>query len=147
MIIAIGADHRGYKLKSCLKEQLVLDETRITWLDMGAFNAERSDYPAFAASVCRSILAGESAYGILLCGTGVGMTVAANRFKGIRAALAWNVEIARASKQDDNANILVLPADLVSCDEAIAMITAWTSAKFKGGRYAQRVTEIDQLVL
>lgn len=144
MIIAIGTDHRGYAMKQFLKEQLVLEESRITWLDMGAFNAERSDYPAFATNVCRSILAGESACGILLCGTGVGMSIAANRFKGIRAALAWNEEVARQSKEDDNANILVLPADYITNETALAMVTAWVAARFKGGRYAERVAQIDQ---
>lgn len=146
MIIAIGADHRGYAMKQFLKEHLELDETRVTWLDMGAFNADRSDYPQFALPVCRSILAGESACGILLCGTGVGMAVAANRFKGIRAALVWNEEIACKSKQDDNANVLIIPADYVSSDEALSMIKAWAGAQFKGGRYAERVNQIDQLI-
>lgn len=145
MIIALGADHRGYKLKEYLKQQSLFGSTSVTWLDVGAVDAERSDYPVFAQDVSQAVLAGKADCGILLCGTGVGMAIAANRFKGIFAAVAWNEVIARASKEDDNSNVLVLPADDLSEEQTQRIIAAWLGAKFKEGRYRERVAQIDQL--
>ena len=145
MIIALGADHRGYKLKEYLKQQSLFGATEVTWLDLGAFDAERSDYPVFAEGVSQAVLAGKSACGILLCGTGVGMAIAANRFKGIFAAVAWNESIARASKEDDNINVLVLPADDLSEEQVQPIIAAWLGAKFREGRYRERIAQIDRL--
>ena len=81
-------------------------------------------------------------YGVLLCGTGGGMAIAANRYKDIYAVVAWNVEIARRCKQEDNANVLVLPCDFIAKDDAVIMINEWLSQEFKGGRYAQRIAMI-----
>ena len=145
MIIALGADHRGFALKEYLKKQSHFNSTLVSWLDVGAFDAERSDYPVFAAEVCQLILAGKAECGILLCGTGVGMAIAANRFKGVFAAVAWNESIARASKEDDNANILVIPADDLSEEQTQRIVVAWLSAQFREGRYRERVMQIDQL--
>jgi ribose 5-phosphate isomerase B len=145
MIIALGADHRGYILKEYLKQKTLFGSVSVTWLDLGAFDAERSDYPVFAKSVSQAVLAGKADCGILLCGTGVGMAIAANRFKGIFAAVAWNESIARASKEDDNSNILVLPADDLSEEQTQRIVSAWLSAHFHEGRYRERVTQIDQL--
>jgi len=101
MKIAIGADHNGFAAKKYIQQQL----PDIDWLDVGTFNEERTDYPIFAKKVSKAILNGEAQEGVLLCGTGVGMAIAANRFPGIYAGLAWNEEIARLSKEDDNVNI------------------------------------------
>jgi ribose 5-phosphate isomerase B len=90
-------------------------------------------------------LAGKAEYGVLLCGTGVGMAIAANRFKGIFAAVAWNEAVARASKEDDNANVLVLPADDLSEEQTLRIVSAWLGAHFKEGRYRERVAQIDRL--
>ena len=120
-----------------------MPDQSISWIDVGAFNEERSDYPLFAQLVCKEIVQGNAKFGVLVCGTGVGMAIAANRFRGIYAALAWNEHVARLSKEDDNANVLVLPSDFVSPEESIAMIRAWLSAKFQAGRYQQRLAMID----
>lgn len=141
MIIAIGADHRGYDCK----EYLMKSMPTISWLDVGAYSNERSDYPIYAQAVCQSMLQGKAAYGILLCGTGVGMSVVANRYPSIYAALVWNSEIARLSKEDDNANVLVLPADYVTDQEAQTIIEAWLRATFKEGRYRERLNLIDRI--
>lgn len=145
MIIALGTDHRGYALKEFLKKQSSFGTIEISWLDVGAFDAERSDYPLFAKSVCQAVLTGKATYGILLCSTGVGMAIAANRFKGIFAAVVWNDSIARASKEDDNVNVLVLPADELSEEAVLGVVAAWLGAKFKEGRYRERVAQIDNL--
>jgi ribose 5-phosphate isomerase B len=145
MIIAIGNDHHGFKQKKIIKEQLQLTHRTIEWLDVGSFSAERVDYPSYGIAVARALRKGKAQYGILLCGTGVGMTIVTNRFKGIYAALAWNEELAHKSKEDDNANILVIPSDYVTNEQAVSMIAAWLSAQFKGGRYQDRITMIDKL--
>ena len=136
--IALGADHRGFVLKKKL-----LDEMALFFVDCGAFSADRSDYPIFAQAVVAKILEKEAGAGILLCGTGAGMAMAANRTKGIRAAVAWNEEIAQRVKEEDNCNVLVLPADYVTPVEAQDIVSAWLGATFKEGRYAKRLGLID----
>lgn len=137
--IAIGADHRGYEYKQLLKEQL----SNYTIIDVGTDSKERCDFPVPAQAVCQAIQDGKAEYGILLCGSGIGMSIAANRFSGIYAALVWNVQLATLAKQHDNANILVIPADFVSIQEAQKMVQAWLETKFLGDRYQQRIDLID----
>lgn len=139
MKIGIGADHRGYDLKQFLMQSF----PDYIWLDEGTHSTERTDYPLYAHKVCKAILAGTISCGILLCGTGVGMAIAANRYKGIYAALCWNDEVARLARQDDGANVLVLPSDFITYDQAALMVHAWLSAQFKGGRYQERLQLID----
>jgi ribose 5-phosphate isomerase B len=141
--ITIGADHRGFAMKQWLMSTLDQKSGPFTWLDVGTFKPERTDYPPFAQAAANHIVANEAMLGILICGTGVGMSIAANRFAGIYAALVWNNDIARRAREDDNANVLVIPADYVSNEEALAMIQAWLGATFKGGRYQERLTMID----
>jgi len=140
MKIAIGADHRGFAHKEFIKQALA----DVEWVDVGAYNDERSDYPLFARKVVQAMQDKKADCGVLLCGTGVGMAVAANRYNQMYAALVWNKEIARQSKSHDNANILVLPSDYVSPDQAVAMIRAWLETEFLAGRYAERVNMIDK---
>lgn len=148
MKIAIGADHRGFHLKLLLQERMYKHRGQVVeWRDAGCFSAERTDYPSFAIKVAESVRAGDADVGILLCGNGVGMSIAANRYPGIYAALVWNEQVARSSKEEDNANVLVLPADYVSIDEVQGMVTAWLDAPFKEGRYRQRITMVDEIKL
>ncbi|MBA3751783.1 RpiB/LacA/LacB family sugar-phosphate isomerase [Candidatus Dependentiae bacterium] len=139
--IAIGSDHRGFQLKSYLLNENLSCE----WLDCGTFSSERTDYPLFVLPVISALHAGTVDGGILICGTGVGMAIAANRHKGIYAGLVWNEEIARLAKEDDNINVLVLPADYMSDQTAVACISSWISAVFKKGRYQERLSLIDSL--
>ena len=139
MNIAIGADHRGYALKQAIQTELAL----ITWHDMGTHSLERSDYPLYAHAVVKELLTGKVAAGVLICGTGVGMSIAANRHTGIYAALVWSVEIARRAKEEDYANVLVIPADYVTSAQAVEMIKAWLKAQHKEGRYKERIISID----
>lgn len=146
MKLIIGSDHRGFHLKLLIQEQLRKTEAgAIEWLDAGCFSAERCDYPVFTEKVCRTVLAKEADAGVLLCGSGVGMSIAANRFPGIYAALVWNEEVARLSKEHDNANILILPANFLSAAEAIAMLRAWLKASFLRGRYEQRLAMLEEI--
>ncbi|HSW74123.1 MAG TPA: RpiB/LacA/LacB family sugar-phosphate isomerase [Candidatus Limnocylindria bacterium] len=145
MLIALGTDHRGFAHKEFIKEHPALSGRTIEWLDLGAHSPERSDYPSFAVQVCHAIRQGKAERGVLLCGSGVGMAIAANRFKGIYAALVWNEEVARRAAQDDNANILVLPADFITHQQAVTMIGVWLTSSFKGERYQQRIEQVDAL--
>lgn len=145
MRIAIGTDHRGYALKNYLLTQTSIANVHITWIDFGAATSERTDYPIFAERVCHALLAQEADKGILLCGTGIGMAIAANRFPGIFAAVVWSQDVAQLSASDDNANVLSLPADYVSNEEALRIIEGWLTTAFKGGRYQERVEMIENL--
>ena len=135
----IGTDHRGYAHKEAIKQVL----SQVTWVDVGCFSCQRCDYPPYAYEAVMKMREGIAQGGVLLCGTGVGMSIAANRFAGIYAALAWNETIARASKTDDNANIIVLPADDLSPLQAADVVFAWMEAAFKEGRYQERIAMID----
>ena len=141
MIYAIGADHRGFAHKEYIKKAI----TSLQWQDVGAYDDERSDYPLFAKKVCEHIASGTAHGGVLLCGSGIGMAIAANRYKKIYAGLAWTVEVAQQCKEDDAVNVLVIPCDYVSTEKAVAMIYAWHEAVFKGGRYQERIDMIEKL--
>ncbi|MBT4856463.1 RpiB/LacA/LacB family sugar-phosphate isomerase [bacterium] len=136
--VGIGVDHRGYALKN-----LLMQEKSIEWLDFGTDSSDRTDYPLFVPPVVDALDAGEIDYGVLICGTGIGMSIVANRYKKVYAALAWNKEVAVLSKEDDNSNILILPADFITEDQAREMLSAWLQAKFKGGRYEERLALFD----
>lgn len=136
--IAIGADHRGYNLKKGLLA------TNISWHDVGTDSLERTDYPLYVSRVVNEVLSGKAEYGIILCGSGIGASIAANRFSGIYAGLVWQEELARLAKEHDNVNVLVLPADFISLQEAERCIKAWLSAKFKKGRYKERLDLLEK---
>jgi ribose 5-phosphate isomerase B len=143
--IAIGSDHRGLSLKQSLIETIVSHhEYALVWHDVGCHNAVYADYPLYASSVCNALRNGLADYGILICGTGAGMSIAANRFSGIYAALVWNEETARLSKEHDNANIIVLPADFITSAEALVFVRTWLGAHFLGGRHQDRLALIDE---
>lgn len=135
--IVIGSDHRGFELKEYIKSMPGV------WLDVGAFSSERSDYPIFAHQAIQKMHQDKIEGAILLCGSGNGMAIAANRFKGVFACVAWQAFIAQKAKEDDNCNVLVIPADYVTQQETKEIVSCWLNAVFKGGRYAERLTMID----
>jgi len=139
MKIGIGADHRGFLHKEFIKQHI----QSVEWIDVGTSNQDRTDYPIFSDKVVNLMLTHTVDVGVLICGSGGGMAIAANRHKNIYAVVAWNTEVARRCKQEDNSNILVLPSDFISCDEAVAIIKQWLVQEFKGGRYAERIAMID----
>lgn len=142
MKIAIGSDHRGFAHKEFIKEHLGLSAE---WVDVGTYDEERTDYPIYAEKVVQLIQNGAVSHALLFCASGGGMAVAANRHSGVYAVVAWNNEIAAQCKQEDNANVLVIPSDFVSGDDAIDMIQIWVTEQFKGGRYAERIAMIDKI--
>lgn len=141
--IAIGADHRGYQLKEYLKTVPLFGNYTIEWVDVGTFAPDRTDYPIYAQKLSGLLLNQQAQSGILLCGTGTGMCIAANRFPGIYAGVAWNETVARLNREDDNCNVLVLPSDYVAEQDVVAIVTSWITAEFKDGRYAERIAMID----
>lgn len=145
MKVFIGADHNGFELKkevhSCLlgKGHEVIDKGDTE------FNKD-DDFPVYAARVASEVLAHEGSVGILICGSGQGVCMAANRFKGIRAALAWNEESAVESRHDDDANILCLPARQLDVDQAHEIVHTWLDTRFSGAaRFRRRNAELDEL--
>lgn len=148
MKIFIGADHAGFKLKDALK--VTLAESGHELIDVGAASLEdHDDYPKYAYLLATKILGEEDsddAHGILICGSGQGMSIAANRVAGIRAGLAWSEETGTAARTDDNVNVLVLPARYVSIEEGKKIVAAWLDAKFHhDARYQRRLDELEEL--
>lgn len=140
--IAIGADHHGF----LLKKYLMKERSDNVWLDEGTYNDQSSDYPLYAAAVCHSIQKHKALYGVLFCGTGIGMAIAANRFAGIRASLVWNILIAREARQEDNSNVLVLPADHLSKSEVLEIFDVWIATQFSDKeRYRRRIELIEMM--
>ena len=140
-MIALGSDHGGYKLKEEIKKYF--DEIDIKYKDYGTYSEERTDHPIYSEKVARAIQKGECDSGILLCKSGAGMTIGANKFKGIRAAACFNQEMAAASKADDNINVLVLCSEFTTVSQAVQIIRAWLATEFKGGRYEERLHMIE----
>ena len=140
MKISIGADHRGFELKQHLISYFAAYE----WVDQGADSTQRSDYPIFAQRVCIDILNARAELGVLICGSGIGIAMAANRYKKIYAALCWSRDVAVLAREDDGANVLVLPADFITPEQAVDIFQAWQQATFKEGVYQKRLEMIDQ---
>ncbi|MBS1615957.1 MAG: ribose 5-phosphate isomerase B [Bacteroidetes bacterium] len=141
--IAIGADHAGFEYKERLKKHLVA--LHRTPDDKGTHSADSVDYPDFAHPVATMVERGEAALGILVCGSGNGVCMTANKHAGIRAALCWNVELAKLARQHNNANVLCLPARFVSYEEAEAMADAFLNTAFEGGRHERRIEKMSRL--
>lgn len=142
-MIALGADHGGYKLKEEIKKYF--DEKEIEYKDFGTYNEERTDYPIYAKKVAEAIQNKECSEGILLCRSGYGMTVIANKYKGIRAASVADEVSAKFAKADDDINVITLGGDYLSTNEAICIIRNWLGTEFKGGRYGERLKMLEEI--
>jgi ribose 5-phosphate isomerase B len=142
MKIAIGSDHAGFQLKEILRSYLQSKGFIVE--DKGTYSEERADYPDFAHAVAVSVEKKENDFGMLICGSGIGVNITANKHKGIRAALCWNEEIAALSRQHNDANVLCLPARFMSDELAKKCTDAFFTASFEGGRHADRVKKITQ---
>lgn len=141
--IALGADHAGFEEKEKLKK--TLDELGVEYEDVGTFSTDSVDYPDFAQKVGEKVESGEAEQGILVCGSGIGVAIAANKMHGIRAAQAWNEETARLARQHNDANVLTIGARVVPEEEIPKIVKAWFSADFEGGRHEKRVEKIMNL--
>jgi ribose 5-phosphate isomerase B len=141
MRIALGSDHRGFRLKEKLGTWL--REHGHTVLDLGTDGPDSTDYPDYAFAVARAVARRRASRGILICGTGIGMSIAANRLRGVRAALCGNANLARQSRRHNNANVLCLGADIISPTRARQVVDTWLRTDFEGGRHRRRVRKLD----
>ncbi|MGM0518164.1 MAG: ribose 5-phosphate isomerase B [Campylobacterota bacterium] len=139
----IGADHAGIDIKSYVKE--LFEKKGHEVVDLGPYDKNRVDYPDFASKVCESVIANENSRGILICGSGIGMSMAANKYDGIRAALCQNEYSARLARQHNDANVICLGERVSGYGMVEAIVDAWDKASFEGGRHTQRVEKIDAL--
>ena len=140
MKIVIGSDHGGIHLKEVLKQHLAERGLEVT--DAGTYTEDSCDYPDIAVKVCREITEGKAGMGILVCGTGIGMSMAANKVKGIRAALCGDVFSATMSREHNDANVICLGERVLGPGLAVSILDAWLDTEFAGGRHARRVNKI-----
>ena len=143
MQISIGCDHAGFELKERVKQFLQDVDHQVH--DEGTFNGASTDYPDFAASVAQTVSEGRSERGILICGTGIGMSIAANKLARVRAAVCHSVETARLSRQHNDSNVLAIGARVLETDLALAIIEEWLKTEFDGGRHQERLDKIKLL--
>ena len=140
--IPIASDHAGFELKERLR--VALAEMGYEVEDIGTHSTASTDYPDYAHPLAQEVSDGQAARGVLLCGTGLGMSYVANRYPGVRAAVAWNPEVAALARKHNDANVLVLPARFVSDEDALAILQAWLTTPFEGGRHQGRVAKIER---
>jgi len=140
MKVMIGADHAGFTYKEQVKNLLIAKGFSVE--DVGTHSPDSVDYPDFAHPVAQAVEDKQADWGILICGSGNGVAITANKHQGIRAALCWNVELARLARQHNDANVLCLPARFVSVEEALQMVEAFANTSFEGGRHSNRVAKI-----
>jgi len=143
MKIAIGSDHGGYELKEYLKG--FLKEKGIEYVDFGTDGSESVDYPEFGQKVAEAVVKGECERGIVCCGTGIGISISANKVKGIRCALCGDSYSARMSREHNNANVLALGGRVIGKDLAMEIVDIWIRTEFQGGRHERRVNKISDI--
>ena len=142
-MLAIGSDHGGFELKEHIKKYL--DEKGVEYKDFGCYDEKSVDYPDIAEVVCKSINDGESENGILVCGTGIGISIAANKIDGIRAAHCHDVYSAEMTKRHNNSNVICMGGRVIGRELAFKIIDAWLGAEFEGGRHQTRIDKIHAL--
>lgn len=143
MRIALGCDHRGFRIKQAIME--FLPKLNHDYHDFGCYNIESVDYPDIAQKVAKAVTSGDFAQGILICSTGIGMSMAANKIKGIRAALCHDTFMAQRARQHNDANILCLGAENIDVDLALEIVRTYLSSNFEGGRHIRRLNKIKAL--
>ena len=143
MNIAVGSDHRGYPHKRRIAEALAADGHEI--VDCGCHSTEAADYPDAAFAVGYAVAAGEAELGVLICGSGIGVSIAANKVPGVRAALVWNEGMAATTRQHNDSNVICFSGDQTDEEAALALTRVWLASEFEGGRHARRVQKISDL--
>ena len=138
--ISLSSDHAGFSLKEKIRKYLLKKKIKV--LDLGPINNNSVDYPDYAKKVARNVISKKSNVGILVCGSGTGMAISANKFKKIRAAVCYNIASTRLSRMHNNANILALGSRLTNKQNAIKLVNVFLSTKFEGGRHLRRVKKI-----
>lgn len=159
MIIVLAADHGGFELKNEIKNHLKERGTAPVWdeegnesseaikiVDLGTNSSESVDYPDYGKACAEAVASGKAQLGIVCCGTGIGISIAANKVKGIRCGLCTSVEMATLTKQHNNANMIALGGRTTSTELAFQIVDAWLDTKFEGGRHQRRVEKLDQMI-
>jgi ribose 5-phosphate isomerase B len=141
--VALASDHAGYAEKERLKS--VLHELGLEVLDYGTVSEESVDYPDYARKVAQAVAGGTAEQGVLVCGSGTGMAISANKVPGVRAAVAWSAEVARLARQHNDANVLAIGARTTPPEEIPKIVRAWFETKFAAGRHAARVEKIKEI--
>ncbi len=141
--IVVGTDHGGYELKLFLVEKLRAAGYSV--LDVGTFSSDSCDYPLIGAKVAQAVSGGKGVHGLLLCKSGAGMAIVANKFPHVRAAVCSSVALAKHTRRHNDANILVLGAEQVSERQSAAILKAWLATSFEGGRHARRIRQIERI--
>lgn len=141
--IALAADHAGFEEKEKIKK--TLDDLGVEYDDLGTDSTESVDYPDYARKVAEAVARGDYEQGLMVCGSGTGMAIAANKVPGVRAAVAWNEEIARLAREHNNANVLSIGARVTPESEVPKILKAWFDADFEGGRHERRVEKISEI--
>ena len=144
MLIAIGSDHGGFLIKEQIKKYL--EQNKISYNDFGTNSEESVDYPVFARKVAQSVARGECELGILCCGTGIGVSIAANKIKGIRAALCNDEFCAEMARKHNNANVMCVGGRIVDTDKVLPIVKKFLNTPFEGGRHQKRLDEISEIV-
>ena len=143
MKIAIGCDHGGFELKEAVRGYL--EERQIPYEDFGAYNTDSVDYAPIAAKAARAVAAGQADFGVLVCSTGIGISMAANKVKGIRAALCTNEFCAEMTRRHNNANILCMGGKVIDKETAVKLVDIFLRTEFEGGRHQRRIDQIAQI--
>lgn len=143
MIIALASDHGGFRLKEQIKEHL--EARGLDTKDLGTHSEDSVDYPIFGQKCGEAVASGEADLGIVVCGTGIGISIAANKVKGVRCGLCTSVEMATLTKQHNNANILALGGRTTAPELAMEIVDAWLDTEFEGGRHQRRVDMLDNM--
>ncbi len=143
MRIALGCDHGGFELKEAVRQHL--EEKGVEWEDFGAYSTESVDYAPIAAKAARSVAAGKADFGVLVCSTGIGISMAANKIKGIRAAVCTDAHCAEMTRRHNNANILCMGGQVVDKETALQLVDIFLSTGFDGGRHERRIGQIAQI--
>ena len=141
--VAVGCDHGGFILKESVVS--TLERLGAEVVDLGCYDESSVDYPVYGEKVARSVASGECALGVIMCGTGIGISIAANKVRGVRAAVATNTYMAKLTKNHNNANIIALGGRVISPDEAAAIVEAWYTAEYEGGRHQRRLDMISAI--
>lgn len=143
MLIAIASDHGGFELKEKVKEHL--RERNVKFVDLGTNSTESVDYPVYGKACAEAVVSGKAERGIVICGTGIGISIAANKVKGIRCGLCTSVEMAKLTRQHNNANMLAMGGRILETETAFAIVDAFLDTEFEGGRHKRRTDMLDEM--
>ena len=143
MLIAIASDHGGFELKEKVKEHL--RERNVKFVDLGTNSTESVDYPVYGKACAEAVASGKAERGIVICGTGIGISMAANKVKGIRCGLCTSVEMAKLTRQHNNANTLAMGGRILETETAFAIVDAFIDTQFEGGRHKRRTDMLDEM--